>query len=204
MTAVAIRKAAREDSPALARLMNTAGEGIPAYLWSRLAAPGEDPLGIGTQRVARAEGSFSYSHAYVADVHGIVAGMLLGYRLPDPYEAGPPDAVPDVVRPLIELEALVPGAWYINAVACSPAFRGQGIGSRLMRLAETLARAAGADRLALIVAEENAAAKRLYERLGYATVSRRAILPFPGCPHGGDWLLMQRELEDGSAHLDHH
>lgn len=200
MTAVSIRKAAREDSPALARLMNAAGEGIPAYLWSRLAGPGEEPMSIGTQRVARAEGSFSFSHAYVADVHGIVAGMLLSYRLPDPYDPGSPDSFPDVVRPLLELEALVAGAWYVNAVACSPAFRGQGIGGRLMKLAETLAKAAGADRVALIVAEENAGAKRLYQRLGYATVSRRAILPFPGCPHGGDWLLMQRELEDGIGH----
>lgn len=42
----------------------------------------EDPIDIGTQRVARAEGSFSFSHAYVADVYGIVAGMLLSHRLP--------------------------------------------------------------------------------------------------------------------------
>lgn len=201
MTTATIRKATREDSPALARLMNVAGEGIPAYLWSRMAGPGENSMTLGAQRVARTEGSFSYTNAYVAEVHEIIAGMLLSYRLPDPYEAGPLDDYPDVVRPLIELEALVPGAWYINAIACLAAFRGQGIGSRLMWLAETLARAAGADRIALIVAEENAGAKRLYQRLGYTSVSRRAMLPFPGCPHRGDWLLMQRELEDA---IDHH
>lgn len=35
-----------------------------------------------------------------------------------------------------------------------------------MKLAKTLAKVAGADRVALIVAEENTGAKRLYQRLG--------------------------------------
>ncbi len=190
----AIRKAKVDDAPRLAELMNMAGEGIPAHLWGRMAGPDEDVMRFGAQRVARAEGGFSYTNAYVAVCNGAVAGMLLGYRLPDPYEAGPLDEIPDVVRPLVALEALVPGSWYVNAVATDSAFRGHGIGHKLMEWAEQLAKVSDSGALSLIVAEENALARRLYENLGYETSARRPIVPFPGGPHTGDWILMKKEI----------
>ncbi|WP_232209240.1 GNAT family N-acetyltransferase [Alkalilimnicola ehrlichii MLHE-1] len=191
---LSVRNAKAEDAPKLAELMNLAGEGIPAYLWGRMAGPGEDALAFGARRVARTEGGFSYTNTYVAEYDGAMAGMLLGYRLPDPYEAGPLDEIPVVVRPLIELEALVPGSWYINAVATDTAYRGQGVGRRLMDWAEHLAAASGAGVLSLIVAEENARARRLYEKLGYQAIARRQIVPFPRCAHTGDWVLMTKEI----------
>ena len=36
-----IRPAALSDGPILAELVNYAGEGMPLYLWSKMAAPGE-------------------------------------------------------------------------------------------------------------------------------------------------------------------
>ncbi len=45
--------------------------------------------------------------------------------------------------------------------------RGQGIGTELTRAAEQLAAARGHDRCSLSVSDANAAARRLYERLGY-------------------------------------
>src|SRR5699024_9871402 len=111
---IEIRKAKPEDSLILAELMNIAGDGIPAYLWAGLAEPGENVMDFGARRVARAEGGFSYSNVHVAVVSGTVAGMLLGYRLPDTHEAGQLERSPAVVRPLLALEALAPGSWYVN------------------------------------------------------------------------------------------
>lgn len=190
-----IRKARREDAPTLAELMNLAGEGIPAYLWERMADPGEDGMTFGARRVAGTESGFSYTNVHVAVCDGTIAGMLLGYRLDDPYETGPMDEIPAVVRPLVELEALVPGSWYVNAVATDSACRGQGVGCKLMEKAEQLANVCHSKTLSLIVAEQNAVARQLYEKLGYQAHARRPIVPFPGCPHGGDWLLMKKALE---------
>jgi len=189
-----IRKAKVEDAFKLAELMNIAGEGIPAYLWGRMADPNEDVMAFGGRRVARTEGSFSYTNAYVAIDDDAITGMLLGYQLPNPYETGSLDEIPSVVRPLVELESLVPGSWYVNAVATEPEYRGQGVGRKLMEWAEQVARSSGAGALSLIVAEENAGAKRLYEKLGYQVIARRSIVPFPRCPHAGDWVLMKKEL----------
>ena len=190
-----MRKAKVEDARKLAELMNVAGEGIPAYLWERMAGPEEDVMTLGARRVARMEGGFSYTNAYIAARDGVIAGMLVGYRLPDPYETGPMDDIPPVVRPLVELEAVAPGSWYINAVATDALYRGQGVGRTLMDFAEQLAVASRAEALSLIVAEENTGARRLYKRLGYRDIDRRPNVPFPRCPHTGSWVLMTKEIK---------
>lgn len=120
--------------------------------------------------------------------------MLLGYRLADPYDAGDLEGLPAVVRPMVELESLVPGSWYINALATLEGERGLGVGSRLLELAHVLARASGATRLSIIVARENEGAARLYARCGYAPQASRPVVPYPGLVLGGDWVLMSREV----------
>ena len=190
-----IRAARPAEAGELAVLMNMAGEGIPAYLWSRMAGPGEDAMAFGTRRVARAEGGFSYTNAHVIVVSGAVAGMLVGYRQPDPYDLDDMENIPEIVRPLIELESLAPGSWYVNGIAVKTEHRGRNLARRLMYRAEELARQTGASSLSLIVAGENTGAKALYESLGYGVVARRPVLPYPNAPHGGDWLLMTKAVE---------
>ncbi len=191
---IVIRPGRPEDGHVLAELMNIAGEGIPAFLWAHMAAPGEDAMAYGAHRVARTDGAFSFVHTRVAELAGQIAGMLLSYRLADPYQISDMDEYPPVVRPLVELEALAPGSWYINAIATSAACRGQGVATRLMLEAEDMARHANARELALIVAEENVSAKQLYEKMGYCTLARRPIVAIAGFAHQGDWILMQKLL----------
>lgn len=191
---VKLRPSVVADAGALAELLNLAGEGIPAFIWGQLAESGETALDVGAQRAAERKGSFSHGAAVVAEVEGQVAGMLLGYRLPDPYVTGDLQDYPEIVRPLIELEALAPGSWYVNAVATFEHCRGLGIGSKLMAAAEQIARKSTARRMSLIVAAENIRAKHLYEKLAYRPVATRAVIPFPGFAHGGDWVLMIRAL----------
>lgn len=52
-------------------------------------------------------------------------------------------------------------------------YQGHGIGRRLMELAEEHYRASSAAGVQLTVSADNAAARRLYESMGYATVQRR-------------------------------
>lgn len=194
-----IRKAVPEDGTILADLMNIAGDGIPAYLWASMAEQDEDVMEVGARRVASTEGGFSYSNVHVAVASGEITGMLLGYRLPETHEAGQLEECPTVVRPLMELECLIPGSWYINAVAVVSRYRGQGVGTHLMQLAQEMAGKSGAGTVALVVAEDNRLARTLYLKLGYEIVARRPIVRFPACPHTGDYVLMTKRLSKFSA-----
>jgi ribosomal-protein-alanine N-acetyltransferase len=61
----------------------------------------------------------------------------------------------------------------ILTIAVDPAYYGGRIGEHLMRAVAVRARAQGAERLFLEVAEDNSAALRLYTRLGFDAVGRR-------------------------------
>jgi ribosomal protein S18 acetylase RimI-like enzyme len=189
---VLLRPARKDDAGALAQLIDMAGEGFGRFLWAQSAGPGETALDVGKRRAQREEGGFSYRNATVAELNGRVAGLLLGYRLDDPYDAGDLAALPEMVRPLVALEGEAPGSWYVNALATFPEYRKRRIGTRLLAEAERLAEETGAPALSLIVADQNEGAKRLYLRTGYRTVARRPVVTFPGFAHTGDWLLMTK------------
>jgi ribosomal protein S18 acetylase RimI-like enzyme len=69
-------------------------------------------------------------------------------------------------------------------------YRGHGIGRRLMQIAREQAQEQGYKRLSLVVFEENTAALRLYQSLGYEVVKRAPVVPHPLIRCGGDALLM--------------
>jgi ribosomal-protein-alanine N-acetyltransferase len=62
---------------------------------------------------------------------------------------------------------------HINNIAMRPAIRGNGIGTALMHHVLAEARALGARRATLEVRASNAAARRLYERLGFCVAGTR-------------------------------
>ena len=188
------RPAAKADASALAVLVDIAGEGLPAHLWNTLKAPGQSILEVGRERAARETGGFSYRNAIIAEVDGEIAACLVGYRLDDPYDLGDLEQAPPVVRPLVLLEAKARGSWYVNVLATFPEFRRCGIGIELLGIAEGKAREEGAHALSVIVAAENERAARLYAAAGYEALATEPIFAFPGCPHGGDWLLMVKPL----------
>ena len=188
------RAATKADAAALAVLVDIAGEGLPAYLWSTLRAPGQSILEVGRERARREEGGFSYRNAVVAEVDGEIAACLVGYRLDDPYELGHLNEIPELVRPLVLLEAKAPGSWYVNVLATFPEFRRQGLGFELLGIAERKAREAKALALSVIVAAGNERAVRLYKAAGYETRAAEPIFAYPGCPHSRDWMLMVKAL----------
>jgi ribosomal protein S18 acetylase RimI-like enzyme len=172
---MSFRAATKEDAAALAELVNFAGEGLPLYLWTKLAKVGEDPWAVGRARAAREEGSFSYRNAIVIEQNSECAGCLIGYEIPDVPKPVSADT-PPIFVPFQELENLAPGTWYINVLAVQPKFRNRGLGAKLIALAEDTARKAGKHGCSLIVADKNFGARRLYERQGYTERASRKMV----------------------------
>ncbi|MEM7192922.1 MAG: GNAT family N-acetyltransferase, partial [Pseudomonadota bacterium] len=123
-----------------------------------------------------------------------IAACLIGYPLPDPYDLSDLAEMPEPFRPLVRLEAQAPGTWYVNVIATFAEFRGQGLGTQLLTIANVRAKEADAKATSIIVGSWNERAARLYRHAGYeAKASEHAILP-PEFGREGDWVLMTRSL----------
>lgn len=191
---IRLRGATKSDSHAMAELVNFAGEGLPLYLWERMAADGQSGWDVGRARAARDEGAFSWRNTIIAEVDGQVAGSLVGYALPDTPEPIDHDAMPAMFVPLQELENLAPSTWYVNVLAAFPQFRGRGVGTRLLAEADRLGRAAGLKGMSVIVSDANAGARRLYERCGYREHASRLMVKESWQNHGANWVLLVKPL----------
>jgi ribosomal protein S18 acetylase RimI-like enzyme len=193
-SSMSIRPAILQDAPALAELVNFAGEGLPLYLWAKMAKEGEDAWSVGRARASREEGSFSYRNATIVEADGSAAACLIGYPLADEPEAIDEASMPPMFLPMQQLENLAPGTWYVNVLASYPQWRGQGFGTALLQHAEKLA-AAGAKRgMSVIVADDNAGARRLYERMGYRLVAERPMVKESWQSAGSAWLLLVKGM----------
>lgn len=82
----------------------------------------------------------------------------------------------------------------VMTIAVHPRGRGHGLGQRLLDELVARARQAGAQRIMLEVRADNAAARGLYERSGFATVATRR-----GYYQSVDALVLARELTGPSA-----
>jgi ribosomal protein S18 acetylase RimI-like enzyme len=185
-----VRRATSADAAALAAFINIAGEGLPLYLWRQIAGDGEDPWEIGRKRqVERMEASTSF---FIDEGGGAIA-CLTGYPIPALPEPVADDEL-DVFRPLIELENLAPSTWYVNILAAYPENRGRGYGTRLLALAEDIARDQALPAMSLIISDGNEGARRLYERTGYGEIARRAIVKDGWECDSDEWVLLVKRL----------
>jgi ribosomal protein S18 acetylase RimI-like enzyme len=186
-----IRPATAQDAGDIARLFLISSDGLAAYIWDRDRAPGVELMDHGAARYARQAMAFSYENCTIVTSANRVIAMLLAFEIPvaQGVEEDP------VLRPYSELED--PGSLYISGVAVDAEWRGKGIGSALLNIAENVASQQGIERLSLICLEANQAALRLYRRRGYTEINRRPIVPHP-CLHysEGDALLMRLSLSD--------
>ena len=195
MTDVTIRPARRDDSRTIAELFLISSDGLAAYIWSKVAEPGETTLDAGARRYARDGVAFSYQHCVLADLGGTVAGMAHSFPM-DADPAAEPEMDP-VLRPYAELED--DGSLYLSGIALFPEHRGRGIGTRLMASVDDRARALGRSRLSLICFERNQGAMRWYRRLGFEELARRPLVPHPLLHYAdGDAVLLARGVGTGS------
>ena len=191
------RPAVLGDASSLADLVNFAGEGLPLYLWEKMAKPGESGWEVGRSRAAREEGSFSYRNAIVADEGAGAIAALVGYTVPDTPE--PTDGMPPMFVPMQELENEVCGTWYVNILAAYPQHRNQGHGARLLRIADAIAEDLGLKGMSVIVSNANYGARRLYERTGYTEIGRRIMVKDGWQNEGTEWVLLSKAISHHSA-----
>jgi ribosomal protein S18 acetylase RimI-like enzyme len=172
--------------------VNYAGEGMPLYLWSKMAERDESAWEVGRRRAAREEGSFSYRNAIMIDHAGESAGCLIGYENPD--HPVPIDDMAPMFVPLQELENLAPSTWYVNVLAIRPHFRGLGLGTKLLAFADEIGRTLGTRGMSIIVSDANAGARRLYERCGYRLAAARPMVKEGWQSEGQNWMLLTKRL----------
>lgn len=188
------RAACPNDAMAMAELVNMAGEGMPFYLWEKMAEEGQSAWGVGRERAQRETGGFSYRNTVVAEPSGEVVACLVGYPLEDSPEPTDYSDMPPMFVPLQQLEDMVPGTWYVNVLATYPKYRGEGYGRQLLSVAESLAVDTGRKGMSLIVADSNTGARKLYQRMGYTDVAQRPMVK-EGWQHSGhNWVLMLKSF----------
>ena len=188
-----IRDAKASDADHLVRFTNMAADELSLHFWKKSAAPGVDPLDYGRERAARDTGNFSYRNAWLAEVDGQVAACLLGY--PAALEAEPIEpGTPSIFVPLLQLEGLAPGSWYLNVLATYPEARGKGCGSALLAHAEVVARQAGRSTISLIAEDTHHDALRLYRAKGYREVARRPVVKDDWQVDATEWILLVKPL----------
>lgn len=188
-----IRGATAADAEHLVRFINMAADDLPLHFWKKSVGPEGDPWAYGRERAARESGSFSYGNAWLAEVEGQVAACLLGYPAEDEPAPIDPDT-PAVFVPLMELEALAPGSWYLNVLATYDGFRGQGCGSALLTHAEGVARGLGRGVISLIAANTHHDALRLYAAKGYREVARRPVVKGDWVVDASEWILFTKSV----------
>ena len=192
-----IRPARHADARQIADLIAISSDGIATIEWQQQADEENcSPLDIGERIYQIPQQGYSYNSATIAEKNEEIAGMLLTFPMPESSPRNPenrPRADDDnVFAPYIYLEE--PNSWYICGVALYPEHRDQGLGTKLMDLANRQAKAIGISQLSLIAFEENTGSVRLYERLGYEVVDRAPVIPHPIIKYGGDALLMTRSV----------
>jgi ribosomal protein S18 acetylase RimI-like enzyme len=192
---VRFRQARESDAGDLACLIDSASRGLALWLWSTLRAPGESTIEVGRDRIRTLRASPLYYGGFtVAEVDGAIAGAVTGRLIPTPYARGDSADLPDIFVPLLELEAIAAGSWYLNVMSVYREFRGQGLGAALLSKAEEIAGLTEATQMSLIAEEVNVGALKLYLRCGFGEWTRRPYLPFPGSTDEGDWILLKKEI----------
>lgn len=188
-----IREARADDADHLVRFINMAADDLPLHFWKKTVGPDGDPIALGRERAARETGNFSFRNAWLAEVDGQVAACLLGYPAALEPEPIAPDTQPLFV-PLIELENMAPGSWYLNVLATYPEHRGKGLGSALLAKAEEVTRALGRTTISLIAEDTHQDALRLYRAKGFIEVARRPVVKEDWHVDASEWILFTKAL----------
>jgi ribosomal protein S18 acetylase RimI-like enzyme len=184
-----IRPAVKSECREIASLYRISSDGVAEYIWTKMAQPGEDVLDVGQRRYEQEGSVFSYRNCWMVMQNGDTAGMIVAFPM-EIDDAGV-EADP-VLVPYSKLEE--PDSYYICGMVVYPEYRARGIGTTLLQHAEKQCTDLGLQKLSLIVFEQNAGAKRLYERSGYVEKRREPVVPHPLIHFNGDVVLMVKDL----------
>ncbi len=187
------RRAMSADALEMAELVNIAGDGLPLYLWGKLARPGQTAWDAGRERAKLGMGGFAFNNTVIREVKGKVAACLIGYSLADSPKT-PGEPVLAALMPLQELQAMLSATWYVNVLAVFPEYRRKGFGRELVHLAGLLGNDAHCESLSLIMSDANITARQFYEANGFAAFATRPIVQESWQHSGKNWVLMIKNL----------
>ena len=193
--ALQFRTAIEDDCTELTLVRDIAGRRMPSYLWGQEVKQGQSFFEYGRDKI-RTDTNYDahFRNWRVAELQSKFVGAFFGFLVADPYPDIDLDAVPECFRPCVELERVARGCWLLQAIAILPEYRGRGLARQLLGNAESVAKDAGANRIALQVEEVNEVAFKTYQRNGYVEVDRRPYVHFPGSEDTGEVVLMWKEL----------
>ena len=189
---VEFRPAKKIESRKIAELFSIASDGVADYIWSKTAGDEGDILDVGQKRYENPDLDFSYKNCIVAEYKNEIVGMLVAFPMNVDVNKDFSESDP-VLLPFEKLEE--DNSFYICGVAVYEKFRGKGVGSAFMELAELRTRELGLSKLSLIVFEQNKGAKKLYDSLGYSETAREQVVSHPLIHYAGDAILMVKHLK---------
>ena len=172
MTEVRIRKAKVEDAPMIARVVCMAlggDESHPMY-----------PVFLELAGCDYAQ--YSYRNVMVAEVAGCFVGAVVGYDGGKLKELRAPifALIQKHLGKTLEIEdETAAGEFYLDSIAVLPAYRGCGIGRRLLEQRIQQAFNEGYDTIGLLVDKENPRAEALYSSLGFERINPTTFLGHP-------------------------
>lgn len=193
---ITYRMARPDESGELARYMCMAGGGVYEFLFDDLipflSAINLLSAGIGGERYP-----VSYRNCCVAALGGdggivAAANVFPADLLKDDNYMLLGSERHDHIRPMLELQDW--GSMFLNSLAVSDAYRGSGIGAKLLGWAEDRAAQAGYERLSLHVWADNISAVNFYTTRGFAEVGVAGIPTHPRLPHNGGSILMSKAV----------
>ena len=185
---ITIRPARADDADRLAELVNCAEEGMLLYLSGKLASAGKSG-----EHTGQDEGSSLLGNASIIEVDGKAVGCLIGYEIPNRPEPMA-EYMPIVFAPVQELANLAPSTWCVSVLAVLPDYRGNGLGSQLLRVAEENGRRCGKRGMSAIVSDTNIGARCVFERCGYRETARREMVKEGWTNPGREWILLTKPL----------
>src|SRR5262245_18000219 len=193
---VILRPATHDDIPDLSRLHLLATHGLTDAVYHD-ALPGLSTNELYERVLARTGTVRSYENASVAVHQGSVIGEVHAYPFNNAANDPPnPLVLKDrlvLFEPFLRLEPLAVGTYYITSLSVYPEFWGNGIATKMMKLAHSHAEQRGFSKLSLFVFDCNPAVK-LYQRLGFVVIWRSPLIKHDMLHASGDFLLMTRPV----------
>ena len=173
-----IRQAYRDEAAEIAPLVQAAVGDIAAELAN---SPHNDAVQDLLVQLIECEGTrIGYSFIDVVELDGAVGGMAVSYsgrileaankptfRFLRRYYEGLPKLIQQNVLPLLQAKEAEADEYYLDALAVNPRFRGQGLGTALLKHVHRKAKENGFEKTSLLVEHGNLGAYRLYRKIGY-------------------------------------
>ena len=173
-----IRKARKEDCPELYDLIHEIFVDMELPLLNLLDP---DVLKAAMVRAMHEDVyRFSFRNGLVYEEDGEILGCCFGY--PGATEPIIDAALRTAFKKMhVTAPNLFPdsetfaGEWYLDSIVTKQAARGKGVAHQLLQTLPTLATAAGETVIGLNCEKDNLQAKKLYEKVGFRTVSERIL-----------------------------